>query len=77
MAAISASPTAQTRVYLTALFFENESLDRWIAVNAATIESQFGRRALPPHRVPDMPLTAAALEQITRPTAKPMVLAPC
>ena len=29
-----------TRVYLTALFFENESLDRWIAVNAATIESR-------------------------------------
>lgn len=46
---------------------ENESLDRWIAVNAATIESQFARRALTPHRAPDMPLTTAALEQITRP----------
>ena len=46
---------------------ENESLERWIAVNAATIEAQFARRALTPHRVPDMPLTTAALEQITRP----------
>src|SRR5665811_878664 len=45
---------------------ENESLDRWIAVNAATIEAQFARRALTPRR-PDMPLTTAALEQITRP----------
>ena len=45
---------------------ENESLERWIAVNAATIERQFARRALRPRR-PDMPLTTAALEQISRP----------
>jgi hypothetical protein len=45
----------------------NESLDRWIAVNGPTIEAQFARR-LPPWRRPvDMPLTTAALEQITRP----------
>jgi len=48
---------------------ENEGIDRWIAVNAATIEAQFARRALTPHRMPDMPLTTAALEQITRPIA--------
>jgi hypothetical protein len=48
---------------------ENESLEHWIAVNAATIEAQFARRALTPHRAPDMPLTTAALEQITRPIA--------
>ena len=45
---------------------ENESLERWIIVNAATIERQFARRALTPRR-PDMPLTTAALEQLTRP----------
>ena len=45
---------------------ENESLERWITVNAATIERQFARRALTPRR-PDMPLTTAALEQISRP----------
>jgi len=45
---------------------ENESLERWIAVNTATIEAQFARRALTPRR-PDMPLTTAALEQLTRP----------
>ena len=45
---------------------ENESLERWITVNAATIERQFARRALTPRR-PDMPLTTAALEQLTRP----------
>ena len=48
---------------------ENESLERWIAVNAATIEAQFARRALTPHRAPDMPRTTAALEQLTRPIA--------
>jgi hypothetical protein len=46
---------------------ENESLDRWIAVNGPTIESQFARRAPASQRPIDMPLTTAALEQITRP----------
>jgi len=45
---------------------ENESLERWIAVNAATIERQFASRALTPRR-PDMPRTTAALEQLSRP----------
>lgn len=46
---------------------ENESLDRWIAVNALTIEAQFARRAPPSRRPVDMPLTTSALEQMTRP----------
>ena len=46
---------------------ENESLDRWIAINGATIEAQFARRAPASRRQPDMPLTTAALEQIARP----------
>jgi hypothetical protein len=46
---------------------ENESLDRWIAVNGATIESQFARRTPPSRRPADMPLTTAALEQLTKP----------
>jgi hypothetical protein len=46
---------------------ENESLDRWIAVNGPLIESQFARRGPSWRRPPDMPLTTAALEQITRP----------
>jgi len=46
---------------------ENESLDRWIAVNAPTIEAQFARRPPPSKRPADMPLTTAALEQLTRP----------
>lgn len=46
---------------------ENESLDRWIAVNGPTIESQFVRRGPASRRPPDMPLTTSALEQITRP----------
>ncbi len=46
---------------------ENESLDRWIAVNGPTIESQFARRQPPSRRPADMPLTTAALEQLTRP----------
>src|SRR5665811_1893359 len=46
---------------------EPRSLDRWIAVNQGTIETQFARRALTPHRALDMPLTTAALDQITRP----------
>lgn len=46
---------------------ENESLDRWIAVNAPTIEEQFARRPPPSRRPAEMPLTTAALEQLTRP----------
>ncbi|MDQ3990258.1 MAG: transposase [Actinomycetota bacterium] len=46
---------------------ENESLDRWIAVNGPTIEAQFARRLAPSRRPSDMPLTTAALEQLTRP----------
>jgi hypothetical protein len=46
---------------------ENESLDRWIAVNGPTIEAQFARRPPPSRRPVDMPLTTAALEQTTRP----------
>ena len=45
---------------------ENESLERWIAVKRATVETQFARRALTARR-PDMPRTTAALEQLTRP----------
>jgi hypothetical protein len=48
---------------------ENESIDRWIAVNGPTIEAQFARRPAPSRRPTDMPLTTAALEQITRPIA--------
>jgi hypothetical protein len=46
---------------------ENQSLDRWIAVNGPTIEAQFVRRRRPSQRPADMPLTTAALEQLTRP----------
>lgn len=46
---------------------DNESLDRWIAVNGPTLEAQFARRPPPSRRPADMPLTTAALEQITRP----------
>jgi hypothetical protein len=46
---------------------ENESLDRWIAVNGPTIEAQFARRPPPSRRPADMPLTTSALEQLTRP----------
>jgi Transposase, Mutator family len=46
---------------------ENESLDRWIAVNDPTIEEQFARRPPPSRRPPEMPLTTSALEQLTRP----------
>ena len=48
---------------------ENESLDRWIAVNTPTIEAQFARRPAPSRRPVEMPLTTAALEQLTRPIA--------
>jgi hypothetical protein len=46
---------------------QNESLDRWIAVNGPTIEAQFARRPPPSRRPADMPLTTSALEQLTRP----------
>jgi hypothetical protein len=46
---------------------ENESLERWIAVNGPTIEAQFARRPPPSRRPVDMPLTTSALEQLTRP----------
>ena len=46
---------------------ENESVDRWIAINGPPIEAQFARRPPPSRRPVDMPLTTSALEQITRP----------
>ena len=46
---------------------ENESLDRWIAVNDPIIERQFARRGRSSERPADMPLTTAALEQLARP----------
>jgi hypothetical protein len=46
---------------------ENESLDRWIAVNDPVIERQFARRGRSSERPADMPLTTAALEQLARP----------
>jgi hypothetical protein len=46
---------------------ENESMERWIAVNGSTIEAQFARRPPPSRRPADMPLTTSALDQITRP----------
>lgn len=45
----------------------NEVLERWIVVNGPTIEAQFDRRMPPSRRPADMPLTTAALEQLTRP----------
>jgi len=63
-----AGPLSWQRFVRAARAAENESLGRWIAVNQVTIESQFARRAaLSPHRAADMPLTTAALDQITRP----------
>jgi hypothetical protein len=62
-----AGPSSWQRFVRAARMIENESPDRWIAVNQVTIESQFARRALSPYRAPDMPLTTAALDQITRP----------
>lgn len=47
----------------------SDSLDRWIAVNGPTIEAQFARRPPPSKRPAEMPLTTAALEQLTRPIA--------
>jgi hypothetical protein len=46
---------------------ENESLERWIAVNDPIIERQFARRGRSSDRPADMPLTTAALEQLARP----------
>ena len=46
---------------------ENESLDRWVAVNGPIIERQFARRGRSSERPADMPLTTAALEQLARP----------
>ncbi len=60
------APRPRQQFVRAARFVENESLERWIAVSAATIEAQFARRALTAHR-PDMPRTTAALEQLTRP----------
>jgi hypothetical protein len=60
-------PSSWHRFVRAAKAGENEGVDRWIAVNAATIETQFARRALTPHGALDMPLTTAALDQITRP----------
>jgi len=62
-----AGPLSWQRFVRAAQAVENESLGRWIAVNQGTIETQFARRALTPHRAPDMPLTTAALDQLTRP----------
>jgi hypothetical protein len=46
---------------------ENESLDRWVAVNDPIIERQFARRGRSSERPADMPLTTSALEQLARP----------
>jgi len=46
---------------------DDESLACWIAVNGPTIGAQFARREPPSRRPADMPLTTAALEQLTRP----------
>ena len=48
---------------------DNESLERWIAVNGPTIEAQFDRRPPPSKRPAETPLTTSALEQLTRPIA--------
>jgi len=50
-----------------ARLIENESIDRWIAVNRPTIEEQFARRPPLSRRPADQPLTTSALEQLTRP----------
>lgn len=46
---------------------ENESLERWVAVNGPIIDRQFARRGRSSERPADMPLTTAALEQLARP----------
>ncbi len=62
-----AGPSSWHRFLRAARLVCNESLERWIAVNQVTIETQFARRARSGYRAPDMPLTTSALEQITRP----------
>ncbi len=46
---------------------ENESLDRWIAVNDPIIARQFACRGRSSDRPAEMPLSTAALEQLARP----------
>lgn len=62
-----AGPSFWSQFVRVARTAENDSLDRWIAVNGPTIESQFARRQPASRRPADMPLTTSALEQITRP----------
>jgi Transposase, Mutator family len=64
-----AGPSFWRPFFQAARALENDSLDRWIAVNRPTIEAQFARRPPPSRRPADMPLTTAALEQLTRPIA--------
>ncbi len=64
-----AGPNFWRSFVVAAKAIENESLDRWIAVNGPTVETQFARRPPPSRRPADMPLTTAALEQPTRPIA--------
>ena len=63
-------PSFWTPFVEAARALENESLDRWIAVNGPTIETQFSRRPPPSRRPAEMPLTTAALEQLTRPNRR-------
>jgi hypothetical protein len=46
---------------------EDDSLDRWIAVNGPVMEAQFARREPGSGRPADMPPATSALEQITTP----------
>lgn len=62
-----AGPSFWTQFVRVARIAENESLDRWIATNGPVIEAQFARRVPASRRPADMPLTTAALEQISRP----------
>jgi hypothetical protein len=63
-----AGPSFWRPVVRAARALENESLNRWIAVNGPTIEEQFAPRPPPSRRPPEMPLTSSALEQLARPT---------
>ena len=62
-----AGPCSWQAFVLAARVANDESLIGWIAVNGPTIEAQFARREPPSRRPADMPLTTAALEQLTRP----------
>jgi hypothetical protein len=62
-----AGPSFWSQFVRMARAVENESLERWIAVNGPTIESQFARRLPASRRPADMPLTTSALDQVTRP----------